>query len=238
MEPEQRSVLVVEDDEATSAFLVDNLRADGFRVASASSAGEGLRAIEVRKPDLVLLDLILEGGSGLDLLDRVRAADGLASRIDPQLPVIVLTGRSGEADRVRGFARGADDYVVKPFSYGEVLGRIRALLRRSTGRPLKGVLRVGELTIDPATRAVRLGGEAVHLSAKEFALLHTLATDPTRVFAKNDLLRDVWGYVSIGTTRTLDAHACRLRKKLSGSSRPYVVNLRGVGYKLTEEVSP
>ena len=238
MEPEQRSVLVVEDDEATSAFLVDNLRADGFRVASASSAGEGLRAIEVRKPDLVLLDLILEGGSGLDLLDQVRAADGLASRIDPQLPVIVLTGRSGEADRVRGFARGADDYVVKPFSYGEVLGRIRALLRRSTGRPLKGVLRVGELTIDPATRAVRLGGEAVHLSAKEFALLHTLATDPTRVFAKNDLLRDVWGYVSIGTTRTLDAHACRLRKKLSGSSRPYVVNLRGVGYKLTEEVSP
>jgi DNA-binding response OmpR family regulator len=111
---EQRLILVVEDDEATRAFLLENLAADGFRVAGASSAGEGLRAIEVRRPSLVLLDLALEAGSGLDLLDRVRASDGLASRIDPDLPVIVLTGRVAEADRVRSFARGADDHVCKP----------------------------------------------------------------------------------------------------------------------------
>jgi DNA-binding response OmpR family regulator len=111
---EQRLILVLEDDEATRTFLLENLAADGFRVAGASSAAEGLRAIEVRRPGLVLLDLALEAGSGLDLLDRVRASDGLASRIDPDLPVIVLTGRVGEADRVRSFARGADDYVPKP----------------------------------------------------------------------------------------------------------------------------
>jgi CheY-like chemotaxis protein len=109
----QRLILVVEDDEATRKFLLDNLAADGFRVAGASSAGEGLRAIEVRQPNLVVLDLALEDSSGLDLLDRLRAADGLASRLDPDLPVIVLTGRAGEADRVRSFARGADDHVLK-----------------------------------------------------------------------------------------------------------------------------
>jgi DNA-binding response OmpR family regulator len=231
---ERPSVLVVEDDEATRAFLAENLSADGYRVATASGAGEGFRAIEVRSPALVVLDLLLEDGNGLDLLDRVRAADGLASRIDPYLPVIVLTGRTGEADRVRGFARGADDYVVKPFLYGELLGRMRAVLRRAGGRPQRGVIRVGELTLDPETRAVRLGGKPVYLSAKEFALLQALAEQPTRVYGKAELLRDVWGYLSMGNTRTLDAHACRLRKKLSASARPWVVNVRGVGYKLTE----
>jgi CheY-like chemotaxis protein len=111
---EQGLILVIEDDEATRGFLADNLAADGFRVASASSAAEGLRAIEVRRPCLVLLDLRLEGGSGLDVLDRVRAADGLASRIDPDLPIMALTGRAGEADRVRSFDRGADDHLCKP----------------------------------------------------------------------------------------------------------------------------
>jgi CheY-like chemotaxis protein len=111
------TVLVVEDDEATRAFLLDNLAADGFRVAGASGAAEGLRAIEVRQPALVVLDLVLEDGSGLALLDRVRASDGLSSRIDPDLPVIVLSGRAGDADRVRSFARGADDHLCKPTRY-------------------------------------------------------------------------------------------------------------------------
>src|SRR4051812_30932432 len=122
-----RGVLVVEDDERTAAFLADNLRADGFRVAVAAAADEAVRAIEVRRPDLVVLDLSLEDGtSGLDVLDRVRAADGLGSRIDPATPVIILTGRGAEIDRVRGFERGADDFVVKPFFYSEVLARVRA----------------------------------------------------------------------------------------------------------------
>lgn len=236
MDDRGRSLLVVEDDEATATFLADNLRADGFRVATAGGAGEGLRAIEVRRPDLVLLDLALADGDGLRLLDRVRSADGLASRLDPDLPVIVLSGRAAEPDRVRGFARGADDYLGKPFSYGELLGRIRAVLRRADGRPRRGVLRVGELTLDPLTRRVRLAGAPVHLSAKEFALLHALALEPTRVYPKNELLRDVWGYLSPGATRTVDAHACRLRRKLAGSPRPLVLNVRGVGYRLAEEL--
>jgi DNA-binding response OmpR family regulator len=234
VEAERESILVVEDDEPTSAFLRDNLTADGFKVATAGGAGEGLRALEVRDPSLVVLDLLLPDGNGLELLDRVRSADGLASRLDPEVPVIVLTGRAGEADRVRSFVRGADDHLVKPFLYAELLARIRAVLRRAKGRPQRGVMRVGELTIDPVTRAVRLGGRAVHLSAKEFALLVALAEEPTRVYGKQELLRDVWGYLSMGNTRTLDAHACRLRKKLSRSPRPWVVNVRGVGYKLTE----
>ncbi|MEJ7818286.1 MAG: response regulator, partial [Thermoleophilaceae bacterium] len=118
----KQSLLIVEDDDATRNFLAENLAADGFAVASATGAAEGVRQIEVRHPSLVLLDLGLEEGNGLDLLDRVRAADGMASRIDPDVPVIVITGHSGEADRVRGFARGADDFVVKPFLYGELLG--------------------------------------------------------------------------------------------------------------------
>jgi DNA-binding response OmpR family regulator len=233
---EQRLILVVEDDEPTRSFLLENLAADGFRVASAASAAEALRAIDVRQPALVVLDLRLEGDSGLDVLDRVRSADGLASRLDPDLPVIVLTGRTGDADRVRSFARGADDHLNKPFLYAELLARVRAVLRRADGRRRQGVLRVGELTVDPLTRTVRLGGRRVDLSAKEFALLHALAEEPTRVYGKQELLRDVWGYLSMGKTRTLDAHACRLRKKLRGSSRTWVVNVRGVGYRLTEAV--
>ena len=234
MDERKRSVLVVEDDERTAAFLADNLAADGYQVATASAAGEALRAIEVRRPDLVVLDLMLEDGSGLHVLDRVRAADGAASRIDPDLPVVVLSGRTSEVDRVRGFARGADDYVCKPFAYAELVGRLRAVMRRCAGRSLRGVLRVGELTVDPSTRMVRLGGRRVELATKEFALLHALAADPARVHSKAELLRDVWGYVTPGRTRTVDAHACRLRKKLGGSGRPWIVNVRGVGYRLTE----
>jgi len=180
----KHSLLIVEDDEATAAFLADNLAADGFGVACASGAAEGIRALEVRHPALVLLDLGLEEGHGLDLLDRVRAADASTSRIDPDLPVILVTGRASEADRVRGFARGADDYLVKPFHYGELLGRVRAVLRRAEGRPARGVVRVGELTLDPLTRMVRVQGRPVHLSAKEFALLQALSEDPTRVRSK------------------------------------------------------
>ena len=109
-----RPLLIVEDDELTRSFLVDNLAADGFTVAGASSLGEGLRAVEVRRPALVVLDIGLDGASGLTLLDRVRAADGLASRVDPDVPVLVLSGRAGDADRVRSFARGADDHLCKP----------------------------------------------------------------------------------------------------------------------------
>ncbi len=231
---EQRSLLLVEDDEATRRFLADNLEADGFRVFGAAGVDEALRAVEARAPGILVVDLGLEGPSGLELVDRVRAADGISTRVDPGVPVIVLTGRCGEADRLRSFARGADDHLCKPFLYPELLARIRALLRRAEGRPRRGVLRVGELSVDPLTRAVRLGEASIDLAAKEFALLRALAEDPTRVYGKQELLRDVWGYRSVGATRTLDAHACRLRKKLRSSSRSWVLNVRGVGYRLTD----
>ena len=233
MDERSEGVLVVEDDERTATFLADNFRADGFRVALAGDAGEAVRAIEVRRPDLVVLDLSLAGGSsGLEVLDRVRAADGIGTRIDPALPVIVLSGHGADIDRVRGFARGADDFVVKPFFYGELLARVRAVLRRTEGRIAAGVLVVGELSLDPATRSVQVGDRPVSLSAKEFAFLHALARQPTRVFTKAELLRDVWGYLSMGATRTVDAHACRLRKKLGGPR--WVVSVRGVGYRLVD----
>lgn len=233
---DSRKLLLLEDDEATAAFLADNLGADGFRVITASGAGEGWRAIELRHPELVVLDLGLADGNGLELLDRLRAADGVASRVDPALPVIVVSGRASEVDRVRGLARGADDYMAKPFSYPELVARIRAVLRRADGRAARGAIRVGDLAIDPLTRIVSLAGQPVHLSVKEFSLLQKLASDPTRVFLKEDLLREVWGYTFPVATRTLDAHACRLRRKLRGSARPFVITMRGVGYRLTEEL--
>jgi DNA-binding response OmpR family regulator len=229
-----RTLLLVEDDEATATFLADNLAADGFDVTVAPGVAEGWRALEVRHLDAVLLDLALADGSGLMLLDRLRASDGAASRVDPALPVIVLSGRVSELDRVRGFERGADDYVPKPFSYRELLARIRAVLRRADIRSGRGTLRVGDLAVDPLSREVRLAGRQVQFSAKEFALLYALAADPTRVFTKAELLQNVWGYATQGATRTLDTHACRIRQKLSGGDRRFVITVRGVGYKLTE----
>lgn len=231
----RQTLLIVEDDESTAEFLSDNLVADGFRVAVASGAAEGVRQIEVRHPVLVLLDLTLDDGSGLALLDRVRSADGLASRIDPELPVIVISGRGGDADRVRSFARGADDHIQKPLSYGELLGRIRAVLRRSAGRPQRGLVRCAGLTLDPVTRLVCVDTKPIHLSTMEFELLQRLIDEPTRVYSKGELLRDVWGYLSPGRTRTVDAHACRLRRKLDAASgRKWIVNVRGIGYRLID----
>jgi DNA-binding response OmpR family regulator len=232
---DETRVLVIEDDAATASFLADNLEADGYRVAVATAAGEGLRAIEVRRPDVVLLDVGLGDGSGLRVLDVVRAADGVAARIDRDVPVIVVSGRGSEVERLRGFRRGADDYVVKPFSYPELVARMQAVLRRTSTRRLRGALRVCDLEVDPVTRSVMLAGQPVALSAKEFDLVHRLAQEPTRVFRKGELLRDVWGFVAAGATRTVDTHACRVRAKLAGGERPYVQNVRGVGYRLVGE---
>ncbi|HEY2601928.1 MAG TPA: response regulator transcription factor [Thermoleophilaceae bacterium] len=233
---DSQRLLLLEDDETTAAFLADNLGADGFSVIIATGAGEGWRALELRRPELLVLDLSLADGSGLELLDRLRSSDALSSRVDPALPVIVVSGRASEVDRVRGLARGADDYLTKPFSYPELVARIRAVLRRADGRGARGAIRVGELAIDPFTRSVSLAGEPLQLSNKEFSLLQKLASDPTRVFLKADLLRDVWGFRVPVATRTLDAHACRLRKKLSGSPREFVITVRGIGYRLAEQL--
>ncbi|MEX0992674.1 MAG: response regulator transcription factor [Solirubrobacterales bacterium] len=230
------TIMVVEDDAATCEFLADNLRADSYRVVTAQTARQALNLLEVKRCDLLVLDLMLPDVSGYELCRRLRASDGLAGRIDPDLPVIMVSGRSSEADRVRGFTRGADDYLTKPFHYPELAARIAALLRRTGKRRQRGRLRVGGLEIDPITREARLDGRRLELSAKEFELLRALAVEPTRVFTKEELLRGVWGFELMGSTRTLDSHASRLRRKLRPSGRRWVVNVWGVGYRLTDTV--
>jgi DNA-binding response OmpR family regulator len=234
---EETTIMVVEDDDATREFLADHLRADSYSVVAASTGREAFNLLQMKECDLMLLDVMLPDASGYELCRRLRSADGLAQRIDPNLPVILLTGRTSETDRVRGFARGADDYIVKPFHYEELVARIGAVLRRASGRRDQGVLQTGELRIDPVSREVTLDERAIELSAKEFALLRTLAAEPTRVFTKEELLRDVWGFKLMGSTRTLDSHASRLRRKLTPSGRRWIVNVWGVGYRLTDPVS-
>ena len=228
------TLLVIEDDDATRTFLADNLTADGYELLVAASAHEALRLLESGAPDLAIVDVGLPDASGLDLVRWVREADGVRSRIDPMLPLIVISGRADELDRLRGLRRGADDFVGKPFSYPELLERVRALLRRAAPRLPAGGVRVGELVIDPGARSVKLRRRHIDLSPKEFALLRTLAANPTRVFTKEELLRDVWGFRAIGSTRTLDSHACRLRQKLGADGDHFVVNVWGVGYRLVD----
>lgn len=234
MNEPRSTILVVEDDRATRTFLADNLAADGYEPLGAATAREGLRLMETQFPDLAILDLGLPDRDGLELLQQIRAADGVASSLDPLLPVLVLSGRGGELHRLRSFEKGADDHVQKPFAYGELRARVAALLRRNERRTRIGRLRVGPLEIDPAARTVLLHSRPVALAQKEFALLRTLAGDPLRVFTKQELLRIVWGFRCESSTRTLDSHACRLRQKLARDGDPYVINVWGVGYRLVD----
>lgn len=236
MVPEREEIariVVCEDDEATLALLVENLVADRYGVEAAPTAADALRLCQYWRPDLLLLDLNLPDASGLDVLRELREPDRSVSRFESGLSVIVLSGRGTERDRVRGLQQGADDYLVKPFHYPEMLARIEAVLRRrAADRP--GPTRVAEIEISREERTVSVSGRPVTLSAKEFSLLSVLASEPTRVFPKEELLRDVWGYRSIGHTRTLEAHASRLRRKLDPERGRFVVNCWGVGYRLVE----
>jgi DNA-binding response OmpR family regulator len=225
---ELATVVVCEDDDPTRELLCDQLTADRYRALPAPSASDALRLCGYNHPDLMLLDLWLPDAQGIDVLRQIRSS---RERFDPELPVLVLSGRTSEADRLRGFEAGADDYLVKPFHYPELVARIAAVLRRRVGRR-QGPVRLGELVIDPATRSVRVDDREVRLANKEYALLTALAAEPYRVYTKDELLRDVWGFRSEGRTRTLDSHASRLRRKLDPEGGRYVFNCWGVGYRL------
>lgn len=227
------TIAVCEDDGPTLELLCDHLAADRFAALPAPSASDAMRICRYKHPDLLILDLGLPDAAGLDLLREIREADGVDARFDREMPVIVLSGRGSEHDRVRGLEFGADDYLVKPFHYPELRARIGALLRRGVASR-HGPRRVGELVIDPRTRSVAVGERSVDLSNKEFSLLLALSSDPTRVYSKEELLRDVWGYRSLGRTRTLDSHASRLRRKLDPGQGRFVVNCWGVGYRLVD----
>ena len=235
MNDDTATILVIEDDAATATFLADNLTADGYEVITADCASDAMRLLETKYPDVALVDIGLPDASGLEILRAVRAADGIASRANPAIPLLVLSGRDDEIDRIRALNAGADDMLGKPFSYGELELRIQALLRRlDLGRTAGVRLRVGDLTIDAASREVSLRGPRIELSQKEFALLRTLASQPTRVWTKQELLTSVWSYKAVGATRTLDSHACRLRQKLGVDGDRFVINVWGVGYRLVD----
>jgi DNA-binding response OmpR family regulator len=227
------SVVVCEDDNVTLELLCDHLVADRFAVMPAPSASDALRLCRYNHPDLLLLDLSLPDASGLDVLREIREADGIDSRFDPRLPVIVLTGRSADTDRIRGLESGADDYMSKPFKYPELRARIGAVLRRRSHRH-EGPARVGDLIVDPARRKVMVGEREVPLAKKEFSLLRMLASDPTRVFTKEELLTAIWAYKGPHKTRTLDSHASRLRRKLDPENGRFVLNCWGIGYRLID----
>jgi DNA-binding response OmpR family regulator len=238
MDTKATTILVVEDHRATRSFLADNLAVDGYDVLEADCAAHAERLIELEPPDLAIVDLGLPDRDGLELVGRIRGDDQHVGRADADLPILLLTGRIGELDLLRGFDRGCDDYLTKPFSYQELLARIRALLRRTSRRPRFGRLRVGGLEIDPASRQVWLHGEPVSLSKKEFAFLRALASEPTRVFTREELLRGVWGHRVICPTRTIDSHAHRLRKKLGAHGDRFLINVWGVGYRLIDGSLP
>ena len=221
------AVLLAEPEPTTREFLQRHLADDGFDVVGAEAEREALELLERLKPSLVL--------SSPELCRLLREGEPGRSW-DREVPVIVLGGSDADAvDRIRAFDRGCDDYVARPFRYDELLARIRAVLRRTSPSPRER-LEAGSITVDRVTRRVTVHSRALPLPAKEYDLLAKLATEPERVFTKEQLLREVWGYRSLGRTRTLDSHASRLRRKLRhAGAGACVINVWGVGYRLVGE---
>lgn len=225
-------VLVVEDETAIAELIAINLRHAGYEVTLAATADQAQAAVDGVLPDLVLLDWMLPGQSGLALAKQWRA--GLRTR---ELPLIMLTARAEEADKVSGLDAGADDYLTKPFSTSELLARIRAVLRRKAPEALDAAVEVGGLRLDPATRRVVRGDDEVKLGPTEFRLLHFLMTHPERVHSRPQLLDRVWGDHVFIEERTVDVHVKRLREALSAVQCAHLVEtVRGAGYRLTQRV--
>lgn len=220
-------ILVVDDDPAVTSLLKRGLSYEGFAVDTASSGEEALRIAREQPPDLVILDIMMPGMDGLEVLQRLRAAD-------PELPVLFLTARDAPADQVRGLEAGADDYVVKPFTFEVLVARVRVLLRRhQVERPQ--VLRFSDLVLDTGTYTARRGQREIHLTALEFKLLHEFMLHPRQVLNKDQLLERVWGYDFGGNANVLEVYVKQLRQKLEAEGEPRLIHtVRGVGYVLRE----
>jgi two-component system response regulator RegX3 len=226
----RRTILLVEDESSITEPLAEALGREGFDAQVAGTVAEALEQAEQLDPDLVLLDVMLPDGSGFDVCRALRRTS--------QVPIIMLTARGEEADRVVGLELGADDYVVKPFSAREVVARIRAVLRRTATPEQPGgdqPIEIGDVRLDPARRQVRVGGDAVELSRKEFDVLELLMRNAGTVVRREQLLTEVWETNWFGSTKTLDVHVSGLRRKLGDDPNEprYLHTVRGVGFRFS-----
>jgi len=225
---QRRRILLVEDEVSISEPLTAALEREGFEVVAAATAGEALELFGRRSPDLVLLDVMLPDGDGRDVLREIRSRS--------RVPVVMLTARGEELDRVLGLELGADDYVTKPFSSAELVARMRAVLRRSSAPApgeAAGSLEVGDVRIDLDTRSVSRGGEPVELTLKEFDLLRMLLENAGRLVKRGELVSEVWDPNWFGSTKTVDVHVSSLRRKLGDdpAAPRYIHTVRGVGFR-------
>ena len=224
------SVLIVEDEESLGVLLRYNLEAEGYAVDVITRGDEAELALRERRPDLLLLDWMLPGLSGIELCRRLRSRPETRD-----MPIIMLTARGEEAERIRGLSTGADDYVVKPFSIPELMARTRSLLRRARPELATSLLKAGDLELDRETHRVRRGGSEIHLGPTEFKLLEFLMESPGRVFSRERLLDGVWGHDVYVDERTVDVHVGRLRKALNKDvADDPIRTVRGAGYAFDE----
>jgi len=221
-------ITVVEDEEALSVLLRYNLEAEGYEVDTIHRGDEAEIQLRERAPDLLILDWMLPGISGIELCRRLR----LRAETE-RLPIIMLTARGEESERIRGLTTGADDYIVKPFSTPELLARIRAMLRRARPETISTMLKVGDVELDRETHRVRRRGRDIKLGPTEFKLLEFLMSAPSRVYSRSQLLDGVWGHDVYVDERTVDVHVGRLRKALNlANMRDIVRTVRGAGYSI------
>jgi two-component system phosphate regulon response regulator PhoB len=231
----RQRIVIIEDEKDIVELVEYNFRKEGFEVASFTHAREGLEHLRRDPPDLLLLDIMLPDGNGVEICRRIRADERLQN-----LPIIFLTARGEEVDRVLGLEMGADDYVVKPFSPRELVARVKAVLRRRDRPAEKAeVVESGQLRLDSRTQEVVVRGKPVQLSSLEFRLLHFLASHPRRIFSREHLLDAVWGTGCSVTPRTVDVHIRRLREEIEAKpDEPrYIQTVRGAGYRFSPESS-
>ena len=224
------TILVVEDEPQVQELVAVNLEHAGHRVRRAASAGEAVTSIREELPDVLILDWMLPDESGLSLTRRLREDERTRS-----LPILMLTARAMEHDKISGLEAGADDYLTKPFSPKELAARIKAVLRRRAPQLADDVVEIGGLRLDPAARRVTAGGKIIELAPTEFRLLHFFMTHPERIYSRAQVLDYVWGDHVFIEERTVDVHVKRLREALSGVGCQHMIEtVRGAGYRMTD----